>query len=74
MVVLRGSANAIALYPKGRIVAVSGRICLPSYVRFLTFQRLSGGLVTYGGGGCNKRVEEPANASSVSDTGVWSGP
>ena len=74
MMVLRGSANAIALYPKGRIVSVNGRICLPSYVRFLTFQRRAGGLVTYGGGGCNKRIEEPSNAETANAAGVWSGP
>lgn len=74
MMVLRGSANAIALYPKGRVVAVDGRICLPASAKFLTFQRRDGGLVTYGGGGCNKSVKEPSNAGQTDGQGVWSGP
>lgn len=59
MVVVRGSPNALAWYPIGRKVPVSGQVCLPANARYVTFQRTDGGTVTFGGGGCNKVIAEP---------------
>nr|WP_137677134.1 hypothetical protein [Parerythrobacter lutipelagi] len=74
MQVIRGSADAIKWYPIGRIVPVSGEICFPSEVRFITFERLDGaGFVTYGGMGCNNQVIAPPPSPNEAD-GVWKGP
>nr|WP_137677135.1 hypothetical protein [Parerythrobacter lutipelagi] len=74
MQVVRGSADAVRWYPIGRIVPVSGRICFPTNVRFITFERLDGGgLITYGGEGCNQRVSAPPKGPDEED-GVWKGP
>ena len=63
MVVVRGSANALVWYPMGRKVAVNARICLPDSARYITFERLDGGgRVTFGGGGCNRVIAEPAGS------------
>ncbi len=72
MFVIRGSDNALVWYPMGRVVPVNARICLPAGARFLTFQRSDGGTVTYGGGGCNKVIEEPRRNGE--EAGAGSGP
>jgi hypothetical protein len=72
MIVIRGSANALVWYPKGRRVAQDARICLPAGARYITFQKTTGGTVTYGGGGCNKVVKEPPDATGRA--GAGSGP
>ncbi|MCP5384799.1 MAG: hypothetical protein H6920_00605 [Sphingomonadaceae bacterium] len=72
MSVVRGSPNALAWYPLGRIVAVDAKICLPANARFVTFQKMDGGLVTYGGGGCNKLIREPPPSGQRG--GGWEGP
>ena len=66
MVVIRGSDEALRWYPKGREVRVGAKICLPATSRYITFQRLDGGTVTYGGGGCNQVITEPPRDSKNS--------
>lgn len=73
MVAVRGSVNALVWYPLGSRVPVDARICLPAGARYITFQRIDGGTVTYGGGGCNKRIAEPPRSQS-SREGAGSGP
>lgn len=72
MVVIRGAEASLRFYPRGSTVPVSGRICLPEGDGFLTFQRLSGGVVTYGGGGCNLAIETPPDSGDRA--GAGSGP
>jgi hypothetical protein len=57
--VIRGDPIALGWYRAGRSLPVASRICLPPNAKFLTLQRTDGGLVTYGGGGCNRAIEEP---------------
>lgn len=73
MIVVRGSDLALAFYPKGRKVAVGAEICLPAGDQYLTFQRSSGGTITYGGGGCNKLADDPTTPDDES-AGAGSGP
>ncbi|MCR2832377.1 hypothetical protein [Parerythrobacter lacustris] len=69
MVVVRGSPNALAWYPLGRKVPVSGQVCLPANARYVTFQRTDGGTVTFGGGGCNKVIAEPPQSEGRAGAG-----
>lgn len=69
MVVVRGSPNALAWYPLGRRVPVSGQVCLPDNARYVTFQRTDGGTVTYGGGGCNRVIAEPPQSEGRAGAG-----
>lgn len=59
MLVIRGDPVALGWYAVGRRLPVASRICLPPDAQFLTLQRADGGLVTYGGGGCNRAIREP---------------
>lgn len=59
MLVIRGSRTGLAYYPAGSRVRTNSRICLPPNAGHLTFQKEAGGLVTYGGGGCNRSIAEP---------------
>ncbi len=73
MIVIRGDENSLRWYPVGRRVRLNARICLPADARYITFQRIDGGTVTYGGGGCNVAIEEPPRDSDNSG-GTGSGP
>jgi len=73
MFVIRGSSLALGFYPKGSEVAVDSQICLPDGDEYLTFQRASGGTITYGSGGCNQRADDPTTAADES-AGAGSGP
>ncbi|MCR2832378.1 hypothetical protein [Parerythrobacter lacustris] len=74
MVVTRGSGDALkkSEYAIGSKVPLNQQVCLPKKSGYLTFQRSSGGTVTYGGGGCNKVVKEPPDATGRA--GAGSGP
>jgi len=73
MFVIRGSTLALGFYPKGSEVALGAQICLPDGEEYLTFQRSSGGTITYGSGGCNQRADDPNTAADES-AGAGSGP
>ena len=72
MIVIRGAEVARRFYPLGSRVRTGGRICLPPSSGFLTFQREEGGTLTYGEGGCNRAIAEPA--ASDQSAGAGSGP
>jgi len=73
MLVIRGDDAALSWYGKGRRLPLRARICLPDNAQYITFQRTDGGTITYGGGGCNKRADDPTTAADES-LGVGSGP
>lgn len=69
MLVIRGSRTGLAYYPVGSRVRTNGRICLPPNAGYLTFQKESGGLVTYGDGGCNRAIVEPDPGDDATGAG-----
>lgn len=73
MLVIRGDDIALGWYGEGRRLPIRARICLPDNAQYITFQRTDGGTVTYGGGGCNKRADDPTTPADES-IGVGSGP
>jgi len=73
LIVIRGSELSLAFYPVGSRLAANARLCLPAEAGFITLQRTSGGTITYGDDGCNKRADDPTTAADES-LGVGSGP
>lgn len=69
MLVIRGDPVALGWYGLGRRLPVAARVCLPPNAQFLTLQRTDGGLVTYGGGGCNKAAVEPDTGDGETGAG-----
>lgn len=58
MVVIRGDAYALRLYPVGRVLAQNARVCLPPGAKYLTLQKTDGGTINFGAPGCNKVISD----------------